>query len=291
MKPTAPSFTVIPATKTRAFTACHYREPSFRFLWHYHPEWEITWTRNGRGLRHIGRSVEQFEPGDLVLLAGNIPHTWFSSPDQIGDAECSVIHFLPSIWGADFWKMPETRALKTLCDQAVRGIKFEGPGVHEVGRKMEALARQDSPGFGAFAGLIEIFHLLLELPARPLNLAAQSGETMTNSRLQELLGWIEQRVAEPLTQGQVASHLRMSPSAFSRWFKQQMGCVFQRYLSELRVARACALLTSSSTSITEAAFQSGFNNLSNFNRRFQEVTGLTPRQFRRQYHGKTHKGG
>lgn len=281
----APSFTVIPATKVRAFTARHYREPSFRFLWHYHPEWELTWTSNGRGLRHVGRSVEHFEPGDLVLLAGNIPHTWFSTPDQVGDAECTVIHFLPSIWGEEFWRLPETRSFRTLCDQAVRGIKFNGPGVHEIGRRMEALAGHDTPALGSFAALIGIFALLLELPAESLNATSHGAEATPNPRLQQLLEWIEQRVAEPLTQREVAAHLRMSPPAFSRWFKLQMGCVFQRYLCELRVARVCASLAHSDSSVTDAAFQAGFNNLSNFNRRFHEITGLTPRQFRRQFHG------
>ena len=43
----------------------------------------------------------------------------------------------------------------------------------------------------------------------------------------------------------------------------------------------CARLSSGQDSITEAAFQSGYNNLANFNRRFREITGLTPSEFRR----------
>lgn len=282
----AATFTAIPVTKTRAFTARNYHEPSHRFLWHYHPEWELTWTSSGRGQRYIGCSVEPFEAGDLVLLAGNLPHTWFSDADNPEEARCSVIHFLPQLWGDAFWKLPEMQFFRALCDSAVRGVRFTGPGVHEVGRRMEELAASDAPDFKSFARLIEILELLQELPVVSLNASGEAVGMRPNPKLQQLLEWIEERSAEPLTQGDVAAHAKMSPPAFSRWFKLHMGCVFQRYLNELRVARACSLLVKGDLSITEAAFQAGFNNLSNFNRRFQEITGLTPKSFRKQFRGR-----
>lgn len=278
-----PSFTAIPVTKTRAFSARNYVEPSFRFLWHYHPEWELSWTPSGHGQRYVGSSVEPFAAGDLVLLAGNLPHTWASDPDSPEQARCSVVHFLPQLWSDEFWKLPELHELRALCDSAMRGVRFTGPGVAEVGRKIEQLAATDAPDFHSFTRLMEIFGMLLELPVVSLNASAESATQIPNPKLKKLLEWIEQRIAEPLTQGEVAAQARMAPAAFSRWFKTQMGCVFQRYLNELRIARACALLVKGESSITESAFQAGFNNLSNFNRRFQEITGLTPKSFRQQF--------
>jgi AraC-like DNA-binding protein len=55
---------------------------------------------------------------------------------------------------------------------------------------------------------------------------------------------------------------------------------------QLRVARACSLLVKGDSSITDVAYQAGFNNLSNFNRRFQEITGLTLKTFRKQLRGR-----
>lgn len=282
---THPKFAAIPVTKSRAFTVRTYQEPSFRFLWHYHPEWELAWTRSGKGLRHVGRSVERFEGGDLVLLAGNIPHTWQSTPDQEGVASCTVAHFLPNMWGEMFWRLPEIRPLGDLIDSSVRGLKFTGQGVFEVGRRLEALAAENSPEFQSFVRLLEIFELLVQLPHESLNASNGTGETNPNYRLQELLEWVESRSALALTQREAAKHVNMSPATFSRWFKSQMGCVFQRYLNEIRVARVCAMLARDEFSITEVAFACGFNNLSNFNRRFLEISGLTPRAFRNQFHG------
>jgi AraC-like DNA-binding protein len=282
-----PSCAIIPVTKTRAYTVRTYREPSFRFLWHYHPEWELTWTRNGNGLRHVGRSVEQFEGGDLVLLAGNIPHTWQSTPVQVGDASCTVLHFLPNLWGEDFWHLPELRSLRKLLDRAVRGVKFSGPEVFEVGRRMEALGSCDAPSYSSFVRVCEVFELLLQLPNESLNASCSSVDVQPNRRLQDLLEWIESRVTQPLPQSVVARHMRMCPATFSRWFKAHMGCVFQRYLTDLRIARVCTILSRDEASITDAAFACGFNNVSNFNRRFLAVTGLKPKEFRKQFHCST----
>lgn len=280
-----PSRAVLPATKRRAFSAKSYREPSYRFLWHYHPEWELAFNASGFGTRHVGTSVEQFDAGDLVLLPGNVPHTWFSSPKQKVDTVCTVIHFLPQVWGDAFWKLPEVAEFQTLCHRAQRGIKFTGPGVAEVGRRMQELAQHDSPTMDSLTHVFEIFGLLLNLDAQPLHDAGGDGvgrSSWENPRLDDLLEWLDQRLAEQLSQQDAAERMKMSPTAFSRWFKQSMGCVFHRYLNEIRVAKVCAELTKGKVSITEAAFQAGYNNLSNFNRRFLEVTGLTPKAFREQ---------
>jgi AraC-like DNA-binding protein/quercetin dioxygenase-like cupin family protein len=277
-----PSFYVMPVTKRRAFTATSYCEPSYRFLWHYHPEWEIVFTRSGRGTRHVGTSVEKFEAGDLAMLPGNVPHTWFSSADQVEETRCTVIHFLPQVWGETFWKLPDISAFHDLCQHAQRGVRFSGPGVEEVGQRMEALAARDSASLESFAELWKILSLLTKLEVHSLHAVEEGSNVWQNARLDELLAWLEGRLGEQISQQEAAARMKMSPAAFSRWFKLNVGCVFNRYLNEIRVARVCSEIAQGKVSITEAAFQAGYNNLSNFNRRFQEVTGLTPKAFRQQ---------
>lgn len=272
-------------TKMRAFTAKTYREPSYRFQWHYHPEWEIVFSRSGRGTRHVGGSVEKFGPGDLVMLPGKIPHTWLSDKNQTGPSCATVIHFLPDVWGDAFWCLPELKSFHALCQRAQRGAKFTGEGIEEIGQRMEALAQNDAASLESLVELWKIFGLLTKLEMRPLNTFQEDRLHPQGTRLEELLAWVECNLGEPITQQDAAARVRMSPAAFSRWFKQNMGCVFKRYLNELRVARVCAEITHRNMSITEAAYVAGYNNLSNFNRRFREVTGMSPRIFRAQLEG------
>jgi AraC-like DNA-binding protein len=272
-------------TKTRAFTAETVRDPVCRSMWHYHPEWKIVFSRHGSGTRHLGNSVEKFGPGDLTMLPGSVPHTWYSSQNQRGPTCFTVVHFLPEVWGEAFWSLPEMKKFEELRQYARRGVQFTGEGVEEVGRRMEALAAHDVASLDSLIELWKIFNLLTQLDVRPLNAVKEGNPGNPGrrcGRLDELLSWLESRLGDPITQQEAAARVRMSPAAFSRWFKMNMDCVFSRYLNEIRVAKVCSLISCRNMSITEAAFHVGYHNLSNFNRRFREITGLTPTRFRDQ---------
>ncbi len=78
-----------------------------------------------------------------------------------------------------------------------------------------------------------------------------------------------------------------SPSGFSRAFEQHTGLTFVRYVNQLRIGRACELLLGSKANVADICFQVGFNNLSNFNRQFLKLKGISPSGFR--HHGKVRK--
>jgi AraC-like DNA-binding protein len=226
----------------------------------------------------VGRSAERFEPGDLVLLGANLPHMWVAADKE---AVSTVIHFLPERWGADFWQLPEVQKLRRLLAAAARGLRFTGPEAWEAGRAIEELAARPAHSLESLLGFLGICGRLVGLPHYSLNaLPAEKGGAERDPRLDQVLEWIQHRAAEPITQQRAAAEVGMSPASFSRWFKRNVGHVFHRHLNELRVAMVCARLSSGPESITEAAFQSGYNNLANFNRRFLEVTGFTPSEFR-----------
>lgn len=103
-----------------------------------------------------------------------------------------------------------------------------------------------------------------------------------DERLQAVLAWLERNAADAeMTQAQAAKKLHMSPAAFCRFFRRSTGRPFHRYVNEVRVARACGSLTGSQENIAEIAFKAGFGNLANFNRRFREILGVTPREYRK----------
>ena len=285
----APQFLPLPETKTRAFTARTFREPAYRFQWHYHPEWELVFSRSGCGTRHVGSSVEKFGPGDLVMVPGKVPHTWFSSKKQVGPSCYTAIHFLPELWGEAFWQLPELKSFQVLRMAGLSGLHFTGEGVQEVGQRMEAVAANDAASLESFTELWKIFSVLTKLEVRSLNAVKEGKRSNASAGLEDLLEWLDLNLGDPLTQQDAAMRLRMSPAAFSRWFKANMGCAFTRYLNNIRVARVCAGIAHRNLSITEAAYQAGYNNLSNFNRRFLEVTGMNPRAFRAQFGARSMK--
>jgi AraC-like DNA-binding protein len=273
-----PSLLTLAEAKAHAFSVGLRHRPPGHFIWHYHPEIQLVWTWRGHGLRYVGKSVERFAPGDLVLIGANVPHLWAAADRE---ATSTVIHFLPERWGADFWRLPEVQGLRRLLAKAAQGLRFTGPEARTIGRAVGALAARPVHDFESLLRFLAICGRLANAPCQPLNALPERGDAVAGDpRLHRVLEWIQRRAAEPITQERAAAKMGMSPAAFSRWFKRGVGHVFHRHLNELRIATVCARLSSGQGSITEAAFESGYNNLANFNRRFREITGVTPSEFR-----------
>src|SRR5690606_25591419 len=102
-------------------------------------------------------------------------------------------------------------------------------------------------------------------------------------RIDRVWRMVSQDLTESTTQAEVATALRMTPEGFSRFFKRATGRTFVSYMHELRVGEACRLLIETDTPITDVCFAAGFGNLSNFNRIFRRLRGVSPRQYRRAY--------
>jgi AraC-like DNA-binding protein len=89
-------------------------------------------------------------------------------------------------------------------------------------------------------------------------------------------------LSEPLSAADIAAELGMSESRFSRFFHRATGNTFTDFVNRVRINRACQLLMESDRLITDICYVVGFNNIANFNRRFRDIKGMTPRDYRRQ---------
>jgi transcriptional regulator GlxA family with amidase domain len=103
----------------------------------------------------------------------------------------------------------------------------------------------------------------------------------SRGRIEHVCRHIHEHLSDPLEQGDLAAMVSMNAAAFSRFFKRATGRTLTAYVNELRVARACRLLTDSRLSVLDVCYRSGYNNVANFNRRFREIKGVTPSEYRR----------
>ncbi|MFC0302725.1 helix-turn-helix transcriptional regulator [Rhizorhabdus histidinilytica] len=83
----------------------------------------------------------------------------------------------------------------------------------------------------------------------------------------------------------------VSEAHFARSFRQAFGIPPHRYLLSRRVERAAALLRDTDLSVTEIAFQAGWNSLGTFSRTFRDVTGESPSEWRDRMRGEPHHLG
>ena len=98
--------------------------------------------------------------------------------------------------------------------------------------------------------------------------------------MQRVCDFIHQHLTETIERDHLARVAHLSPGAFSRFFRSRTGRTVPEYVNELRVGRACRMLAEDRLNITDIALDCGFQNLANFNRRFLQITRMTPRQYR-----------
>ncbi len=260
--------------------------PQFPFEWHTHPEAELTAIVRGRGMRYIGDSIETFEPGDLVLIGPNLPHTWASRHIDGADQEAAYVQFDPRKFVGGPCSLPELAGVRGLLSRARRALHFVGPTAERVVRDMN-----DWPDRPLGARLTSLLRALDELSrlgedeARPLVGPGFAPRTAANDadRIDRVCRWVHDHLARPLDHRQAAKLIHVSPATLSRAFRQSTGRSFIAYVNEARIAEASRLLTETRRSISDIAWGTGYRSLAHFNRQFRRYKQCSPRQFRRAY--------
>jgi len=259
----------------------------FGFYWHVHPEIELTLIVRSRGRRFVGDSIEPYEDGDLVLVGADLPHTWDSDPRRKGPHEAVFCQFSASFLGPDFLRAPEMAAVRRLLDRAAQGLRFTGRTQKAVSRRMDGMERLQ--GLGRLAALLDVLHALAgsrdvrPLSSREFAPALRRGDA---DRIDRVCKFLNDRCTGRISLADAAAAAHLSIPAFSRFFRRRTGRTLVAYLNELRTGLACRELIETDRPISDIAFDSGFNNLSNFNRKFLELKRMSPRDFRREFQGR-----
>ena len=106
---------------------------------------------------------------------------------------------------------------------------------------------------------------------------------LTPARRRQIMDFIDAHLDRPLRVVEMASHLGLSPSHFSRAFHFSMKMSPHRYLMVRRLNKVQVLLVTSNMPLAEIALLAGFCDQSHLSRYFRNGFGMTPRSFRRQY--------
>lgn len=144
---------------------------------------------------------------------------------------------------------------------------------------IDGLRANPVPGceLGIKGGLLQFFSLLF---TNLIDINTKKPLNRNAARLKEILYYINAYYNEPLTPSDVAEAVGFSASHFMKFFKKSMGCTFTEYLNDYRLSIACTLLSTTDKSILVISCETGFTNLSYFNRLFKKKYGISPRIYR-----------
>lgn len=283
-KPHAPELEVAESTER----SVHYLEhgfPSHLVRWHYHDDFELHLIVASTGKVFVGDHVGGFGPGHLVLTGPRLPHNWISqtAPDEVVELRDLVIQFRMDLMSGMARHAPELNSIMPMLERARHGIEFRSVDVELAKRAFREV--RDAHGAQRIACLLNLLGTLAAEQDYELlsTLAIRSrADQASQDKIQTVTQYIIDNYAGEITLSEMASLVGMNDSSFSRFFSRATGNSFVRFVNRVRISKACELLTQTDRPITEICFETGFNNVANFNRRFRELREITPREYRRQ---------
>ena len=280
-----PIFKKVDSKSEGAFVARIDQFAQFYNKWHFHPELELTHIVKGRGTRFVGDNIEFFQDGDLILIGSNLPHVWKNQNKESELSVARVVQFLPNFMGDDILKLVEFKNIQKLLIKSSFGLKIEGEVKVLILGFLNKLFKTEDP--------LERIILIIKM----LDCLGTSDETIPISkslflveldkqnkdRLNRVIDYTITNFASKIMLEDVASISNMSVSNFCKFFKVRVKKTYVQYLTEVRIGMSCKMLIENQLSINRIAYDSGFVNISNFNRAFKLNKNMTPFSYRKLY--------
>ncbi|MEQ6120670.1 AraC family transcriptional regulator [Reichenbachiella sp. MALMAid0571] len=259
-------------------SASFFMKDTFNPLFHFHPEYELILFREGTGRGIIGDKTTSYEHCSFFMLGPNLPHCFTS--DHNDENKAYVIQLNGDILDKIVNNIPETKSIHILLEKAKYGLKF----YDEIGLKNHDKFKQMFE-LKPFERLITILSVLNEL-SKTTNLellTSPGSQPKINlkeyQRINTIYEFVFENFKHQIKLAEVSSLLNMTEIAFCRYFKKITRRTFITYLNEYRIGHACKLLSTTDKSVSEIAFDSGYESIANFNKQFRKYTGINPRKY------------
>ena len=270
---------IVPITQDDLFVIKNHPNAKFDYPIHCHPEYEINLVMNTSGIRVVGDDEEAFDELDLVMTGPFVPHVWKS---ELVTNHVITIQFSSDLLSFQMINKRLFMPIRRLLIDSMQGLHFYGPEAERIRNEIVEITRMQ--GFQTATKFLNILNLLAYAPRRKLVSNMYESENLVNSsksrRITKACKYIEENISQKISLSDVAMLVNMSDSAFSHFFKKKTGISFITYVNNLRVAKACDLLASTSLSASEICYDCGFNNKSNFIRIFTKRKNMTPIEYR-----------
>jgi AraC-like DNA-binding protein len=277
----------IPKTTEESFRLQEDREHHFYDFLHQHPEIQLTLILGSEGKVIAGDYIGTFKPGDIFLIGANLPHVFrndskYYEPSEQLNAHSLSVFFEWQTFGEKFLSMPELKNLHEFTNLSERGLFINEPVRNRIGQLMKKLFITSD--MDRLIVLLKILNVLSNTKAgHPL---ASSGiyndfDEIDGKKLADVYRFTMNEFHRKIQLDEVATVASMTTNSFCRYFKKRTRKSYIDFLTEIRIGQARKLLQEKDLSISQICYEVGFNNLSNFNRKFREVCSITPTDFRR----------
>ncbi|HEY9007193.1 MAG TPA: AraC family transcriptional regulator [Ohtaekwangia sp.] len=277
----------IPMTSQESFRLQEDHERHFYDHLHQHPEIQLTLILESEGKVIAGDYIGTFKPGDIFLIGPNLPHVFRNDARYYTDDESSIAHsctvfFEWQAFGEKFLSLPELKRLQEFTKLSERGLSVKDPVRKHIAQLMKLLFRTSE--MDRLIVLLKILNILSQ--TENIDPLASSGiyselDEIDGKKLAAVYRFTMSEYHRKIQLDEVADVANMTTNSFCRYFKKRTRKSYIDFLTEIRIGQARKLLLQNDLSISQICFEVGFNNLSNFNRKFRELCEITPTEFRK----------
>ena len=254
--------------------------------WHWHQEVEITFVATGHGIRVVGDETSEISGNaGLVMLGRGLPHYWnFLGPSSGVCIQLCDLRLMKSLS-----EKARTEML-ALIDNAAYGIEIRAPFCDQATQILLNLSQRppstDIEIYGLLFQLLGTLASIHHTAIRQISSIRFDGHqaNANYAEMQKAVHWIMENYASEVQLQSVLDLVNMSKSCFSRHFLKCTGVSFSQFVNQVRISNASRLLHTTQDSVSAIAFHTGFANLSNFNRIFRKLKGVSPTEYRKRMH-------
>jgi AraC-like DNA-binding protein len=271
----------IPKPEKEALVYQEDHEKVFYDKLHQHEEIQISYIMEGSGSLIVGDSINDYHPHDILVIGENIPHVFRSDSVACSKSLMYTLFFTKKSFGKEFFNLTDLTGLQRFFDESEYGMKIKASENNYT--LYNRLKHQNK--IERIGSLLFLLNDLIRSEKHPLSSFVYRKKYTEDEgkRMNDVFQYAMNNFHESISLDEIADIAIMSKNAFCRYFKKRTNKTFFQFLIEIRIDHACKLLYQDhELSISVISELCGFQNIANFNRKFKELKGITPSQYRHQ---------
>lgn len=274
----------IPRSSVESLMIQEDKQPYLYDFLHMHPEIQITYILKGTGTVYIGDYIGSFIPDDIYIVGSNVPHVFKNDEEYYESNSDLYAHGMTifvdeSFLNKTLFQLPETSEFSSLLERSTRCLK----GVNQKNLRANFENLISKSGLDKMIEVLQIIKVLSNSNSLRSLMNKDGIIRVTENdgkRLNDVVQYTLNNFTQTISLEKVANIANMTVPSFCRFFKQRTRKTYISFITELRINQACKLLTNKDYTILQVAVMTGYNNLSNFNRQFKKVKGITPKEYK-----------
>ena len=274
---------------------CYYLQerykPTFNYPLHKHDAYELNFVEHCKGARRIvGDNIELLGDYDLAFIGCNLEHVWEQHECASENIHEITIQIPKNLFSEQWLDRRIMQPVKEMFESAKVGIAFGMKAIMTSYERLTILAKTE-PSFNTAMTMVTLLYdLAVSGDYHRLSSSHYSHAEVpvTSRRIQKLKDYIDTHYQDEIRMKTLSDMVNMTPNALSRFFKQKTNRSISNYINDVRIGQATLLLADSTQTVVEISYKCGFNTITNFNRTFKAIKGMTPTEFRESYKKNTY---